>query len=179
MNKRSLTNNTPSFPSRLLAVVAMALILFSCERRPLEVYYEDLVRIKVELDWMDHFGMRPNGMLMLVYDDQDSLYTSRQVNEVDEQRLNLGVGTYKFIFVSYPDQETTYFLRLGNHYYANERSVVLGGHTYDYWEKDRYREAPEPIGAAVDTIVITIEMVDQHINGSSDKCIGDQQINEP
>ena len=164
MNNRSLTIKPKSLICAIGLICLMSLFLLaSCERRPVEVYYENRASVKVQLDWFDHFGQRPNGMLMLIYDNQDSLYMSRQVNEVDEQRLSLEVGTYKLIFVSYPDEETTYFVRLGNHRYANERSVMLGGHNYAYWENERYREAPEAIGAAVDTIVITEEMVNQQI----------------
>ena len=164
MNKRSLTNNKLSIPSRLLTLVAMAFLLFSCERRPLEVYYEPAALIRVELDWIDHFGMRPNGMLMLIYDENDSITKAvGPVNEVDAQTLTLGVGNYKLIFCSYPDEGTFNFQRLSNHYYANARSVNLRGHTYDYWETDIADEGPEPIGAAVDTITITPEMVNHDL----------------
>lgn len=151
------------FPPLLLALFSLSSLL-SCERRPLEVYYEPTALVRVELDWLDQFRQKPNGMLMLIYDENDSIYRAvGPTSEVEAQTLHLGVGTYKFIFVSYPDMETIYFPRLGNHLYANARSVQIQGHTYAYWELDREKEAPEDIGVAVDTITITQEMVSQDI----------------
>ena len=169
MNKRSLTSKTlrllrhPKTAQLLRPLAAATLLLtllFACERRPLEVVVEPKAKVIVQLDWMDQYGKVPYGMMMLIYDETDSLIqTKGPTNEVTMQELHLGVGTYKVIFVSYPDEETTYFSRIGNHYYASERSVQLRGHSYSYWETERYQEAPEDIGVAIDTITITEEMV--------------------
>ncbi len=173
MNKRSLTNNAPSprlprsprLPHWCAAVFQLlpfllAIALTSCERRPLEVVLEPKARVVVELDWLDQFGKQPNGMLMLIYDETDALIRSvGPTNEVNRQALDLDVGTYRMIFVSYPDQETAAFSHLDDHYWADERSVDLRGHTYTYWETMRYKEPPEEIGAATDTITITEEMI--------------------
>lgn len=153
-----------SLLSLLLALLLAIPALLSCERRPLEVVVEPKARVIVKLDWLDQFGKQPNGMLMLVYNEADTLLmTKGPTNEVNQQELDLSVGTYRLVFVSYPDQETTYFSRLGNHYHASERSMPLRAHNYAYWETEAYKEAPEEIGVAVDTITITEEMVREGI----------------
>lgn len=151
----------PISPIRPISLICLiSLLLSSCERRPLEVYYEPAAIVRVELDWLDHFGQKPNGMLMLIYDANDSIYKAvGPTSEVEAQTLTLGVGTYKLVFCSYPDMETYSFQRLGNHFHASARSSLFKGHKYDYWETDKESEAPEDIGAAVDTITITPEMV--------------------
>lgn len=168
-NNRSLITQTTGHKSLKASIVSMISIvsialLSSCERRPLEVYYENLVTVKVELDWLDHFGMRPNGMVMLVYDENDTLIKQPTItNDVDMQMLDLTVGTYKLVFVNNPEENTTAFQRLGNHFESAMRAEELRGHNYQSWETMAYDQAPEDIGAAVDTIQITQDMVETHM----------------
>lgn len=169
MNKRSLTTKLTgtrgsiATTRALKPILLIALLLLSfaaCERRPLEVYEKPVALVKVELDWMEHFGQKPHGMMMLVYDETDSLYKAiGPVHEVESQVLSLEVGTYKLVFCNYPEDESFYVARMGNHYYASARAEWMKGHPYSYWEKEAYREAPEDIGVAVDTITITEDMV--------------------
>lgn len=169
MNKRSLKTITQLRVFRafrllgifgVIGVLGVLPLIFSCERRPLEVYEEPVALVRVDIDWMEHFGQKPHGMMMLVYDETDSLYKAiGPVHEVESQVLSLEVGTYKLVFCNYPDEGTFNFSRLGNHYYASARAEWMKGYPYSYWEKEAYREAPEDIGVAVDTIAITEDMV--------------------
>lgn len=92
-------------PLRSLAALAACLVLSglaaellsSCIRRPLEVYYFDKARLILHVDWMSHFGQRPNGMTVCIYDEGGLLYESRSMNEIDSVQLQLPVGRYRVI----------------------------------------------------------------------------------
>ena len=63
MNTRSLISTLPCL--RRVGVVvaaAMLLLLTSCDRRPLEVYFENMVQVRVDVDWMSRYGELPSGM---------------------------------------------------------------------------------------------------------------------
>ena len=51
--------------------IALVLVLTGCYRRPLEVYYHNVARVRVNVDWETYFGEKPSGMTMLLYKDGD------------------------------------------------------------------------------------------------------------
>ena len=146
----------------LCLLCALCAALAGCERRPLEVYYEGVAAVRVDIDWLDHFGVLPSGMSMLLYNESDTIIRNVVTNDVTSQKLDLAPGTYKLTIFSYsPDEyESMRFLRLGNHYHAAARATALTGHARDYWDSDvDYMFDPEDIGVAADTITITPEML--------------------
>ena len=171
MTKRSLTLTATLFRAfrsgvplcGVLPVLLLSLLLLACERRPLEVYTEDMAAVRVEVDWMDHFGMRPSGMTLMLYNDQDTIIRNIITNNVDQQMLYLPIGTYKMTIFNYSYEEfsSMSFEQLSSHYYAAARSNALRSHALSYWEHpvNGYIIDPEDIGVAVDTITITEQML--------------------
>lgn len=152
--------------SRLTIATAMAalLLLTACERRPLEVYTQDMAAVAVEVDWMKYFGQRPSGMTLLVYDEDDALVRSTITNDVDRQQLFLPLGTYRLTVFnhSYDEYASMRFADMSSHTLAATHATTLTTHQLDYWEQPtdgRYIQDPEDIGVATDTITITPEMI--------------------
>ena len=162
-------------PARCLAVLAACfvlggfaaeLFLSSCIRRPLEVYYFDKARLILHVDWMSHFGQRPNGMTVCIYDEGGQLYESRSMNEIDSVQLQLPVGRYRVIvfnedidaFTSFGFQDIGTFDAFRTVAKANN-SRRMTPTSWDYgtrytWEPD------ELLGAAVDSFEVTQQMLD-------------------
>ena len=68
--------------SLTLMAIALVLVLSGCERRPLEVYYNNVARVRINVDWDKYFTGKPSGMTMLLYQDGDQATVSRTSHEV-------------------------------------------------------------------------------------------------
>ena len=97
MNKRSLKSILWQRPAAALVIALLALLCVQCERRPLEVYYEDKVAVRIDVDWMKSFGIMPSGMTVMLYRNGDSLTYSNITNEVLSHTVQLDPGLYKLI----------------------------------------------------------------------------------
>lgn len=145
-------------------VLAVLCVLTACERRPLEVYTEDVAAINVEIDWMKNFGMVPSGMTLMVYDDQGDIIRNIISNNVTRQTLYLPLGTYYMTIFnhSYEEFGSMHFNDLNLHHSAAARANPLRSHALTYWEQPTggtYMQDPEDIAVATDTIVVTDEML--------------------
>lgn len=141
--------------------------LSSCQRRPLEVYYRDEAVLRLYVDWMTEFGMRPNGMTVHVYDDYGTLYQAFSTNDVDSTDLRLPVGHYKLIvfnndlnaYGTFYFLESELFSRFRSMGRTNSRRTATP--SASPWDAGtRYTWEPEELlGAAVDSFEVTDDML--------------------
>ena len=167
MNKRSLKSILRQRPAAALVIALLALLCVQCERRPLEVYYEDKVAVRIDVDWMKSFGIMPSGMTVMLYRNGDSLTYSNITNEVLSHTVQLDPGLYKLIIFnqSYDEFGSMYFQNLRSHDRAAARAEEITTRGNRTWDKGvRYITDPEDIGVAVDTFEITSEMLEQQLH---------------
>ena len=149
-------------PLPLCGIALTLLLLTSCERRPLEVYFNKVVNVRVDVDWTTYFGEKPSGMTMLLYQDNNELMRSVISNEVNSQTLRLQPAVYKLVIFNLSPDEfgSIKFENLNDHNEAAARAVPITTRTNRAWDKnERYMADPEPIGVAVDTLTITEDML--------------------
>ncbi len=154
--KRSLT----------FMAIALVLVLTGCYRRPLEVYYHNVARVRVNVDWETYFGEKPSGMTMLLYKDGDQATISRTDHNVTTQTFNLSPGMYKLmVFNLSPDEfGSIRFENINSYENATARARDITTRVGRMWDKGvRYMADPEPIGVAVDQFEITEEMIKDYL----------------
>ncbi|MBQ8968402.1 MAG: DUF5119 domain-containing protein [Bacteroidaceae bacterium] len=145
----------------------IGLLLGSCDRRPLEVYYMDQARIVLHVDWMSQFGYHPNAMTVHLYDDTGRLCRSFSTNDVDSVPLSLSVGRYRMIvfngdldiFTSFGFEDVADFDLFRTVARENTRYRVR------LWDRaSRYTWEPdEVLGCAVDSFEVTEDMLDRQL----------------
>lgn len=158
---------TYSIKNIVLNLLLTLLLVTSCDRRPLEVYYNDKVVIRVDVDWMRDFGIMPTGMTFMLYKDGDNIFYTTITNEVHTQYLELEPGVYKLIIFnqSYDEFGSMHFEDLNSHDKAAARANPVTTRTNRKWDQGvRYMADPEDIGVAVDTFEITQDMFNSQLH---------------
>ena len=146
----------------LMAIVAIA----SCVRRPLEVYYPESARIRIDVDWMSRFGRMQTGMSLYFYPIEGGSPRTFLTNDVKSTYVDLEPGTYKVVIFN---QSVDEFGSMGfrdQSDYLKFRAIARPLTTYqpeDWDSLTSYMRDPEPIGVALDTITITQEMMEEQI----------------
>ena len=147
-------------------IVLVLLLLTSCVRRPLEVYFKKKVKVQVNVDWTSRFGQKPSSMTMVLYKDNDSLYQSYPPSSnVDFRVMELDPGIYKLlVFNQTYDEFSSIYFRDWDHFQTfTARAKPITTRANRTWDANiNYMCDPEDIGVAVDEIVITEEMVDDY-----------------
>lgn len=156
----------PMSPMRLMVlmspIIALLLVLTSCERYELEQYYTGKAKVRVNVDWMSHFGERPSGMTVMLAKDGDAITFTDITHDVDGYDLDLEPGYYKMLIFNRTSGEfgSMNFSQMKSfdqaYAYAQRQE-----RTPDFWDVNiDYMREPENIGCAVDTFTILPEMVD-------------------
>lgn len=153
-------------PMRLMGlmspIIALLLVLTSCERYELEQYYTGKAKVHVDVDWETLFGERPSGMTVMLAKDGDAITFTDITHDVDGYDLNLEPGYYKMLIFNRTAGE------FGSMNFSQMKSFDQA-YTYaqrqertpDFWDVNiDYMREPENIGCAVDTFTILPEMVD-------------------
>ena len=140
----------------------------ACDRRPLEVYYQGTVQLRINTDWQTDFGQTPERATYLIYKDE-MLYTSIvNTDHVEYQDVILEPGTYQLIVFNETSDIDEFpslrFENLGDYRRAAVRAKPRTTRASKAWDRDvTYMCDPlEPIGCAIDTIVVTQEMVEEY-----------------
>ena len=154
----------PMGPICLLGLIGlMALLsLASCERYEVESYYTGTANIRVDLDWMKEFGEHPSGMTIILARNGDSITYTDITNDVDHYYLQLKPGEYKMLIFNRT------FGEFGSMRFFQTKSFTdifayaekLQRTTEDWDVNADYMREPERIGCAVDTFVVSPDMVD-------------------
>ncbi len=139
------------------SLVLVVLACISCQRDPLELYYNGQADVHITYDWESKFGQKPDGMTLMLAHDGDSITYTDATNDVDESKLRLNSGEYKLMVIN------NTFGEYGKVNFYNRRSyenMMVKLKTYyveseNLWDNGRtYLEEPEKIGIGVDTFYI-------------------------
>ena len=152
--------------SLIYLAIVLTMMLTGCERRPLEVYYHNVARVRVNVDWETYFGEKPSGMTMLLYKDGDQATISRTDHNVTTQTFNLSPGMYKLmVFNLSPDEfGSIRFENINSYENATARARDITTRVPKRWDAGiRFMADPEPIGVAVDQFEITEEMIKDYL----------------
>ena len=146
------------------AFFLVCLLLSSCVRRPLEVYFQKKVNVRINVDWMKNYGYRPSSMTLVLYNENDSLYRSLPpTSNVDYQNVSLEPGIYKLIVFNqtYDEFPSIYFRDWQNHNEFSARAKPITTRASRRWDANiQYMCDPDNIGVAVDRFTITQEMTE-------------------
>ena len=146
----------------VLCPLLLIIVLAACqpwyEREPLEVYYDGVVQLRLDIDWLNHMEQKPSGMTVLLAKDGDTFTTSRVSNNVDNVSLRLPAGEYKVMVFNYAFDEysTMDFSEQQSYNAVDARSLTLTSRMNEAWDRGViYMMQPEVIGVAVDTFTIS------------------------
>lgn len=159
-------------------MLLMLLALISCDRYELEQYYTGKAKVRVNVDWMSHFGERPSGMTIMLAKDGDAITFSDITHDVDGYDLDLEPGYYKMLIFNRTSGE---YGSMGfNQMKSFEQAYAYAQQQQrspDFWDVNTsYMREPEDIGCAVDTFTILPEMVDDRFRFVNWKDKGGDQV---
>ncbi len=150
----------------IVLLMLVSAVMISCDRRPLEVYYPETARIRIDVDWMKEFGQMPTGMSLYFYPIEGGSPRTFLTNDVKSTYVDLTPGTYKVVIFN---QSVDEFGSMGFRDpsdYTNFRAIARPLTTYQAEDWDAgttYVRDPEAIGVALDTITITEEMLEEQL----------------
>ena len=135
-------------------LVLVVLACLSCQRDPLELYYDGQADIHITYDWESEFGQKPDGMTLMLAHNGDSIGFYDVTHNVDETVTRLRSGEYKLTVMNntFGEYSKVSFLNRNSH-----NDILVKLKTYyvqseDLWDNGRtYLEEPEKIGIGVDT----------------------------
>lgn len=147
---------------RLSPLLALLFLLVSCQpwyqREPLEVYYDGVAQLRLDIDWLNHMEEKPSGMTLLLAKDGDEFTTTRVSNNVDQVTMRLPAGSYKCMVVSYAFDEYASMTFQEQQSYSSvvARATDLTSRMNEAWDRGVvYMQTPELIGIATDTFSIS------------------------
>ena len=146
----------------LSLVLGLVMLMSSCKREPLELYYTGKATVNVFVDWESRFGEKPSGMTIMLAKDGDEITYTDITNDVEGYSMELEPGTYKMLIFNNTTGEFGSMrfnkVKSFNDIYAYASQLER---TTDYWDVNvRYMREPEAIGCAVDTFTVLPEMTD-------------------
>jgi len=169
----------------LLLMSACMLGLTSCERRELEIYYPEKVRLRIDVDWLTKYKALPTGMTLLFSKDGDAVTQTVLSNDVKSTYVDLEPGVYKMLIFNQSVSEfsTFNFNEIDSHDRSYVRANQLTSNARKTWRNDMtYVYDPEKLGAATDTIAVTEEMLEKQVifenykNGKTNGEVADSAI---
>ena len=142
-----------------VASIALALLAcVSCERLPLELYYNGQADIHITYDWESKFGGKPDGMTLMLAHNGDSITYTDATHNVDETTLRLNSGVYRLMVMNNTIGE---YSKVGFYNRKSYENMMVKLKTYyveseNLWDNGRtYLEQPEKIGVGVDTFKVS------------------------
>lgn len=139
------------------SLVLVVLACLSCQRDPLELYYNGQADVHITYDWESKFGIKPDGMTLMLAHDGDSITYTDFSNDVDESKLHLNSGEYRLMVMNKTMGE---FSKVNFYNRKSYENFMVKLKTYyveseNLWDNGRtYMEQPEKIGIGVDTFRI-------------------------
>lgn len=155
-----------SLKRNLLMAIALfgVLVIASCDRRPLEVMLDEKVKVNVKINWKVNFveiyGNMPNGMTVMVWGSSDAVPKIQSTNS-DNMTLYLQPDTYRMVI--YSDTPEDYAYQSFFDYYSYDKLAMRSKHfkTKAWDDGVDYMFYPDEIGVALDTFLITRDMVER------------------
>lgn len=149
----------------LTILLTLLLALAGCERRELEVLVDEAVNVRIVVNWQVNFTeiyqTEPTGMTVMLWGDQGS----RIVQSSNDNRVSLRLtpDTYRLIIYNQTESEYAPYLLFHNTHSFDDiaaRSTTYSN-TATREADERLIHYPDPIAVAVDTFLITPDMVAQ------------------
>jgi len=135
------------------------LLLPSCNRYELELYYDGKADIEITYDWLSQYGEKPEGMTLMLANNGDSMRIYPPTHNVDKTTdLRLGAGHYLLTVMnkSFGEYSTVNFYNRNSHQNISAKSKTYYIQGNSQWDSGRtYLEEPEKMGVAVDTFDVS------------------------
>ena len=151
------------------ATVAAAILLLTaaCERRPLEVILDMLVKVTIIVKWTVEFCTYyemepPSGMTLMLWGEHDSIPSIHVTNNVSSVRLQLKPDRYKLIIFnqSFDEFGTFHFEDINSYDRIAARANIMQTRQNQEWDMGvRYICDPEPFAVALDSFEVTEDMI--------------------
>ena len=139
------------------SLVLVVLACISCQRDPLELYYNGQADIHITYDWESKFGQKPDGMTLMLAHDGDSITYTDITNNVNETTTRLNSGIYRLMVMNNTFGEFSK-VNFFNRRSYNDFMVKLKTYyveSENLWDNGRtYMEEPEKIGIGTDTFAV-------------------------
>ena len=139
------------------SLVLVVLACLSCQRDPLELYYNGQADIHITYDWESKFGQKPDGMTLMLAHDGDSITYTDITNNVNETTTRLNSGIYRLMVMNNTFGEFSK-VNFFNRRSYNDFMVKLKTYyveSENLWDNGRtYMEEPEKIGIGTDTFAV-------------------------
>ena len=138
-----------------LALTVLACL--SCQRDPLELYYNGQADIHITYDWETKFGQKPDGMTLMLAHDGDSISYTDISHNVDESTLRLRSGEYRLMVMNNTmgEYSKVNFQNRNSHEKMLVKLKTYYVESENLWDNGRtYMEEPEKIGVGLDTFKI-------------------------
>ena len=145
---------------KLFAPITFLLLflIMSCNREPLELYYDGKADVKITYDWMTKYGNRPDGMTLMLAHDSDKIGTYDVTHNIDQTSMRTSSGTYLLTVMNktFGEYSTVSFYERNSHNDIHVKSKTYYVQSENIWDNGRtYMEQPEKIGVGVDTFKVS------------------------
>ena len=150
----------------LLSASLLLFLLSSCDRRPLEIYYPDAARIRIDVDWESRFGSVPSGMTMLFFQNGDTLPQTVVTNSTQSTYVDLKPGVYHLVLFnqSYDEFGSFRFENTTSYRWITTRARNIVTRQNQQWDEGTvYMADPERFAVALDTFTITEDMLEEQV----------------
>lgn len=162
-------NSTPRSLRKAAATLAAAMLMLTvaCERRPLEVILDMLVRVTIIVKWTVEFCKYyeidpPSGMTLMLWGEHDSVPSIHVTNNVNQVRLQLKPDRYKMIIFnqSFDEFGTFHFEDIHSYRDIAARANIMQTRQNQEWDRGvRYILDPDPFAVALDSFEVTEDMI--------------------
>lgn len=144
-----------------LAVIMVLVVMAGCERRPLEVVADSRVRVKIVINWRANFteiyNLEPNGMTVMLWGVNTG---TRIVESVNGNSVSIKLEPDTYHMIIYNDREDEFQPYMSIYDGTDFENITMRLQHYSRGDDTQsYIYYPDPIGVAVDTFLITPEMV--------------------
>ncbi len=142
-----------------LCALFAVMMIASCEREPLELYYDGRADTYITYDWLSEYGEKPEGMTMMLAHNGDSMQIYPPTHNVDYTNdLRLRSGEYKLTVMnkSFGEYSTVRFYERNSHNDIHVKSKTYYIQSEAFWDNGRvYLEQPEKMGVGVDSFHVS------------------------
>jgi hypothetical protein len=161
MKRNNILNNRNKMQT-LVGHLALLMLLFvmvaSCYREPLELYYDGKADAMITYDWMSKYGYRPDGMTLMLAHNGDQIGTYDVTHNIDQTNLRTNSGTYLLTVMNktFGEYSTVSFYNRNSHNDIHVKSKTYYVQSEHIWDNGRtYLEQPEKIGVGIDTFKVS------------------------
>ncbi len=161
MKRNNILNNRNKMQT-LVGHLALLMLLFvmvaSCYREPLELYYDGKADAMITYDWMSKYGYRPDGMTLMLAKDSDLISTYDVTHNIDLTSMRANSGTYLLTVMNktFGEYSTVSFYNRNSHNDIHVKSKTYYVQSEQIWDNGRtYLEQPEKMGVGIDTFKVS------------------------